>query len=356
MLKLNKVYRPILETDKRYVLVSGGRGSAKSFHVQAIACLLSYEVGHTMLNMRYTLTNANDSIIPEFEEKIEGLEVGRNFYKRGNNIYNTKSGSKILFRGMRTSSGNQTAKLKGTKGLSIAILDEAEELEGAKESDEPDDFDKIDMSMRQKGVLNQWILTFNPPHVGHVLWEKFFEGNHIYKEIEGYKVPISVHPDVLHIHTTYKNNLRNLDPNFLKLIAKLKETNPEKYGRQIIGTWREGAEGVILKNWEEGKFNESIPHVYGLDYGFWPDPLALVEVAVDFRAKRIYVREHVYETELGVDSVLKKVRKALRYPNDLIVADTDEARTTFQLKRAGLNITKAMKGPGSVKADVQFNA
>lgn len=335
------------------MLFTGGRGSAKSFHVQSGLCLLSYEKGHTILNMRYTLTNASDSIIPEFEEKLEGFEIPHHFYSRGSNMYNLRSGSKILFRGMRTSSGNQTAKLKGTKGLSISVLDEAEELVGADEEDEIDDFDKIDYSMRQKGVKNQWILVFNPPHIGHVLWDKFFEGNHRWVNIEGYKVPISTHPKVHHVHTTYRDNLRNLNPDYLDLIRDLKKRNPKKYGRQVIGTWLEDTEGVIITKWEEAPFREDLPSIFGLDYGFWPDPLALVEVAVDFRNYRIYVREHMYETKLSPESVFKGISKSLRSPRDLIICDTDEARTTYSLMRKGLNIQKAVKGPGSVKRDLQ---
>ena len=352
MLRLNRAYQSILKTDKRYILVTGGRGSAKSFHVQSAVCLLSYEKGHTILNMRYTLTNASDSIIPEFEEKIEGFEVPHHFYSRGANMYNTKSGSKILFRGMRTSSGNQTAKLKGTKGLSIVVLDEAEELVGADSPDEIDDFDKLDYSMREKGVRNQWILVFNPPYIGHILWKKFFDGQHKYIDIEGYKVPISTHPNVHHIHTTYHDNLANLNGDYLDLVNQLKIRQPTKYGRQVIGTWLEDTEGVIFSNWEEAPFDESIPHLYGLDYGFWPDPLALVEVAVDFRNYRIYVREKMYGTRMSVEQVKKGLGESLRRPNDLIICDTDEARTTYQLKMAGFNIMKAKKGPGSVKADL----
>ena len=73
---------------------------------------LTYEEGHTILFTRYTLTSAHVSIIPEFLEKIELINRYSDFHITKDEIINLKTGSKILFKGIKTSSGQQTASLK----------------------------------------------------------------------------------------------------------------------------------------------------------------------------------------------------------------------------------------------------
>ena len=104
--------------------------------------LLTYEVGHTILFTRYTLTSAHISIIPEFVEKIEMADLHNDFSITKDEIINLRTGSKILFKGIKTSSGTQTANLKSLQGVTTWVLDEAEELV------EEDVFDKIDLSVR----------------------------------------------------------------------------------------------------------------------------------------------------------------------------------------------------------------
>ena len=138
MIKKNPKYKPLYLSDKRYFLITGGRGSGKSFEVSTWANLLAYESNHRILFTRYTMTAAGLSIIPEFVEKIELLEVPHHFEVNRDAIRNKETGSDIIFKGIKTSSGNQTANLKSLQGVSTWILDEAEELE-----DEAT-FDKID--------------------------------------------------------------------------------------------------------------------------------------------------------------------------------------------------------------------
>ena len=81
---------------------------------------------------------------PEFQEKIELLNLEHDFEILKSEIKNKQSGSEILFKGLKTSSGDQTANLKSLQGVTTWILDEAEELVDEKT------FDKINLSIRQK--------------------------------------------------------------------------------------------------------------------------------------------------------------------------------------------------------------
>jgi hypothetical protein len=61
-------------------------------------------------------------------EKIELLNLESAFDIQLRDIYSKVSNSKIMFRGIKTSQGIQTAKLKSLTDVNIWVIDEAEEL------------------------------------------------------------------------------------------------------------------------------------------------------------------------------------------------------------------------------------
>ena len=72
---IHNKYLVFNESQARYFIITGGRGSGKSFAVNSVLLLLTYQAGHTILFTRYTLRAASISIIPEFIEKLELLGV-----------------------------------------------------------------------------------------------------------------------------------------------------------------------------------------------------------------------------------------------------------------------------------------
>lgn len=342
MITANPKYKELYTTDKRYILITGGRGSGKSFEVSTFLNLLTYEVGHRVLFTRYTMTSANLSIIPEFLEKIELLNVSNHFSVTRDAIVNNQTNSDIIFKGIKTSSGTQTANLKSLQGVSTFVLDEAEEL-----VDETI-FDKIDLSIRKKDVNNRVILVMNPATKEHWIWQRFFEGHTKYIEIDGVQVPVSTHPEVCHIHTTYLDNKDNLSDSYLNSIERIKNSNPHKYKHIVLGGWLDKAEGVIFENWKEDEFDESLPFIFGADFGYVTDPSTLCKIAVDKKRMKLYVQELLYKQSLSTDELAKEYSKHCTN-NDLIIADNAEPRLISELWDKGFNINPCQKGKDSIK-------
>lgn len=334
MVTLNPKYKPF-GSDSRYFIITGGRGSGKSYSINLLLLLLTYESGHTILFTRYTLTSAHVSIIPEFIDKIDILDKHSDFHITKDEIINLRTGSKILFKGIKTSSGTQTANLKSLAGVTTWILDEAEEL-----TDE-DTFDKIDYSIRSKDKQNRVILILNPATKEHFIYQKFFEA----KGVEAGSNVIK--GDTTYIHTTYLDNVENLSESFLNQIETIKERRPDKYKHTILGGWLDKAEGVIFTNWRIGPFNKDNGSVFGQDYGFSNDPSTLIETSIDKARKTIYVRLHIYQAGLTTTELARLNRQFAG--NDLIVADNAEPRLIAELKSQGLNIVPTIKGADSVK-------
>jgi|VirMetMinimDraft_7_1064189.scaffolds.fasta_scaffold02209_2 phage terminase large subunit len=337
MIELNPKFKEILTTDKRIIIVTGGRGSSKSFSIATIANLLTYEVGHRILFTRYTMTSAKISVIPEFEEKIALLGVQEHFAVRQNQIVNRVTGCDIIFRGLRAGSSTQTANLKSIQGITTWILDEAEELV------DQDVYDKLNLSIRSKAAKNRIILVLNPTTIDHWIWKEYFEMSHRYDQIEGFDIPMSTHPDVLHIHVTYKDNEQNLSESFLADLEKTKINKPNKYKHKIIGGWLERSEGVVFENWQDGFFPSALPYVYVQDLGYFPDPLTLVKIAVDKKKSIIYIDELVYDVKLSNEDIIRKYRALVKRRRDLILTDTNEPRLSANLKKEGFNMKKVSK-------------
>jgi phage terminase large subunit len=291
------------------------------------------------------MSSAHLSVIPEFVEKIEVLNAMDHFDVGAREIVNRSSGSQVIFRGLKTSSGIQTANLKSIQGINVWALDEAEEFVNETE------FDKIDLSIRNPNTKNLVILLMNPTTKEHWIWKRWFEGHTKYIEIDGFKVPVSTHPDITHIHTTYLDNIDNIPPDYLKQILKIKQENPEKYRHVILGGWLEKAEGVVFENWSEGEFDNYLPYGFGLDFGFAVDPDALIQVAIDSKRKKIYLKERLYQN--GISSArLASILKS-ECGRSEIIADSAEPRLIGDLKSI-VNINKADKPPGSIVSGIKI--
>ena len=335
MIKIDNKYSPIADSDGRYFIVTGGRGSGKSFSVNLLLVLLTYEAGHTILFTRYTLSSTYISIIPEFLEKIELLDKYDDFYITKDEIRNKRSGSKIIFKGIKTSSGDQTANLKSLQGVTTFVLDEAEELTNE------DTFDKIDLSVRQLGKQNRVILILNPTTKEHWIYKRFFEDKGIQEGINLTK------DNVTYIHTTYLDNIENLSDSYINQVESIKQHRPEKYKHQILGGWLNKAEGVIFTNWTIGKFKKVGISVFGQDYGFSNDPSTLVETNIDTANKIIYLKECFYLPKLTTSEIARlNMKHAI---DNLIVGDSAEVRLLSELKsKGGCNVVASIKGAGSI--------
>ena len=339
MINLNKKYIPLFSSDSRYFVITGGRGSGKSFALNSFLLLLTYEVGHVILFTRYTLVSAHISIIPEFVEKIEMAGLEQDFTITKDEIVNNRTKSKILFKGIKTSSGTQTANLKSLSGVTTFVLDEAEELV------DEDVFDKIDLSVRHNTKQNRVILILNPTTKEHFIYQRFFES-------KGVEAGSSVtKQDTTYIHTTYLDNKENLSDSFITQIETLRDHNKKKFQHQILGGWLDKAEGVVFTNWSFGNFNpDNLQTSFGQDFGFSIDPTTLVEVAIDKNKRKIYVKEHLYKPKLTTSEIAVINKQVCG--GGLIVADSAEPRLIAELQSQRCNIIATEKGAGSITAGI----
>jgi len=330
--KLNPKYNA-LGNDSRYFVITGGRGSGKSFAITTFLAFLTFEQGHKILFTRYTMISAANSIIPEFLEKLQLYNILDHFRITKDEILNISTGSSIIFKGIRTSAGNQTAALKSINGITTWVLDEAEEM--SKE----EDFDKIDQSVRSKSKFNRVVLILNPTTKEHWIYQRFFASKGVNTGVNMWK------DNVTYIHTTFKDNIDNLSESFLLQLEEIRRRRPDRYNHQILGGWLDKAEGVIFTNWKVGEFNEQVDYIYGQDFGFSIDPTVLLKAGISKELKTIWIKTMYCKPGLSTKEIGELNR---RYASDdLIICDSAEPRLISELKEY-CNIKPTIKRKGSI--------
>jgi phage terminase large subunit len=329
------------------VIITGGRGSGKSYPVAEFLTLAVLMLNQfKALVTRYTLVSSGASVVAEFEEKIEKhglgsilLSVTRDYTKQ---IIHDSKKSNILFKGLKTSSGNQTAAQKSLKDISVWVLDEAEEL--IYESV----FDKIQMSVRSNKHQNVSILILNPTHKQHFIYKRFFSTAGVQPGFNGIK------DNVLYIHTDYRDN-KHLPRNILAAYERLRLSDPKKYAHVVLGGWLDQAEGLIFPEWTALKTPPPNLRLlgFGKDFGFANDPTTLVAVyQIIGERESLFVRTLYAETGLFNSDIAERCSKLPR--SKPIYADSAEIKSIAELSgpKYRLNIVPARKGSGSIMAGI----
>lgn len=331
------------------VIMKGGRDSGKTFAESTWIPIAVKDHNHRVLYTRYTMNTTDQSISEALNERIDLLNITESFEYASNTYLCPSSNGKIFITGQKTSSLNQTAKLKSLENFSIFVTDEAEEVKTFEE------WDKIRKSIRAKDVQCINLLVFNPPTHEHWLHIEFFEDLNVDEDFCGVK------DNILYIHTTYLDNIDHIAEHNLREYERLKDAYDEyepmpmaerelasaklkkdwaKYKHVVLGGFKNVAEGVIYEDWEIGEFNDDLPYCYGLDFGH-ADPDCLTKVAVDHKNQRIYIKEMLYKNNLG-SNVLAEILLNIVGNMDLIIADAADRRLINDLWDKGLNIRKCL--------------
>ncbi len=309
-------FEPLFRTDRRggprYTVITSGRAGGKSTAVSTATVADTYADDKTVLYCRYTMRAAEISIIPEYTDKINLLQKQRHFAITSDAIHNRVSAGNLYFRGILTSSGNQTAKLKSIPKLRKFFLDEAQELTN------PVDFDTIDLSIRDLKAPNECWMALNPSDIHHWIYKRFFKKPGVPFDFNG------VVDDTRYIHTDWRDIRAFLSPSFIEVALKCEREDPDKYRHIYLGDWAVKRSGLIYPRWQETTLAEiplGLDWWYCNDWGYSNDPDALLRMAFDPLTRTLYVVQVMYST----GKLPKDVAAAIRLDCEARGADTNRA-------------------------------
>lgn len=332
----------------RYAFLMGGRGNGRSGTASryAVSRLFGKEYTRGAL-MRAVHADIEKSCWAEVHGRLEeqGVLEAKGLRVINGDMIARYGKNSLSSLGFKSSAGSLTARLKSLAEFNLAWIEEGEEI-GEQE------FMTFDDSLRTTKGSIRIIFTLNTPPKNHWIIKRFFDLEPV-EGVEGFYRPI-LKPEyadsAIYIPGTFRDNLPNIDPATAVRYEKYKETKPDYYYQMIEGLCPETVLGRIYSGWRE---IDAVPHEakllgYGLDFGFDPDPAAIV--AFYYHNGGYILDEKLYETQLLNDQLALHLRLL---PKAVTVADSAEPKSIEELKRHGIQLIPCEKGPDSVEFGIK---
>ena len=288
------------------IVNQGGTRSSKSFSILQLLYYIAKGKKTPLIIsvVSRTLPHLKLGVMRDFDMILEAHGVNVDKVKNKTDSYYKIGQSIIEFWGV-----DNIAKVHGPQ-RDILFVNEANYIK-------KDIFDQL--SVRTKGTI---FVDYNPSR-------RFWYHDDIIGKV-----------DHTFIQSTYKDNNCLSAEQIKRIEAKMtNEAWWRVYGLGELGR----LEGAILTNWANGDFPNDRPFIFGLDFGV-TDPDAMVRVAVDQKAKKIWVKEEIYQNNLTTSQLLQIV-DSRGVKDKLIVVDSAAARTRLDMSHAGMNAISAHKIP-----------
>lgn len=344
--KVNAEYADVFQKKPRYIILMGGRGAGRSTVGSQFALAKLVEENYFRCAiMRFILTDVRNSIYQEIKDRAEEQGVLDALSVTDNKMILTYGKNRINAVGFRKTSSDQKSKLKSLANYNCVIIEEADEIPEA-------DFMQLDDSLRTtKGDITI-ILLLNPPPKSHWIVQRWFDMENV-EGVKGFYKPKlrKEFDDVVFINTNYKDNIKNISEQTARNYERYKETKPDYYYNMICGYVPEVVRGKIYKNW---KVIDELPHearleCYALDFGFHPDPAAIV--AIYYLNGAFIFDEVCYQTELQNRHLATIIKN--QPEKAIVIADQAEPKSIAELKELGLDIIPCDKGKDSVNFGIK---
>ena len=343
---VNSCYKPLFETKARYIILMGGRGAGRSTVASqyAMAKLCDPQYFRCAI-MRYVLGDIRNSIYREITDRSEERGITSALAINDTVMTIDYGANSINAVGFKKSSGDQKAKLKSLANYTHVIIEEADEIN-------EEDFMQLDDSLRTLKADIKIILLLNPPPKLHWIIRRWFNLKN--SEMRDFYIP-ELKPeitDTCFIHTSYKDNEKNIAIQSIQNYENYQYTKPSHYWNMVRGLVPEVVRGKIYKNWtiiEELPIEARLER-RGVDYGYSNDPTAIVNL---YRWNGgVVIDEVAYRKEMS-NRDIASIILAQDYPDILVVGDSAEPKSNDELKLYGVNIIPAVKGADSIVNGIQ---
>lgn len=358
----------------------GGRGRGGSYHLTLKAVQQLYTSNYFRgYFLRAIQGDVRGSLWKDFLDRLEELSelnkrnLFNDFHIKDNDMSAIclRNGNELFSKGFKSSSKSRTANLKSLAGASDVFIEECEEV-GEEE------YNKLADSVRttkgDKGV-NIW-RSWNAPPLDHWLIKQYFDL--VESEIAGY---YRLQPKGIKGHDsifgTYRDNIKNLDPNTIARYKRYQETNPKYFYNQIMGLVSDGGDKKVYYNWKRISYKEYLQidgyEAMGLDFG---DTAPTALVSIKYKDGCFYRHELLYESmrslqetysdemdkirtynpiEHGQNNIWSKHQGLLTYvfnlkgvdKNTIIFCDPAQKGLIIELREAGFNAVSATKDKSS---------
>lgn len=337
-------YMSLMEEHLRYIILEGGRGSAKSWAVaERLVRRASREKRRVLCTREYqnSITESVHKLLSDTIERL-GLE---NRFRITDKYIESDLGSEFIFKGLH---GN-IKEVKSTEGVDDCWVEEAQTV--SKESWTI----LIPTILRKHG--SQFFITFNAENESDDTYQRFVV--HPPKNSITHHVNFDANPH-------FPAELEELRQEYLRMIAeadddKAREQAQADYDWVWLGMCKRISNEIVLsgkivvQEFDDDLWKKAQRPLFGADFGFSQDPNTLIRFFI--LDECLYIEHEAYGTnvELMGETIDKKgelerfyesVPGSRAWP---IKADGSRPETISFIRGLGFACTAADKWPGSVE-------
>lgn len=322
--KLQGILKP-----KRYKVMYGGRGGAKSHSVARTLVHLAAHLKLRILCARELQVSISESVHKLLTDIIlDDPWLSARYDIQKTTIVCTATGSEFFFAGIK----NNVTKIKSFEGADICWVEEAEKVSNHS-------WQVLIPTIRKPGS-EIWI-TFNPDLETDPTSVRFIK---------------NCPPDCWRVKIGWEDNPW-LPDELRKEMQYLFSIDPEAAAHVWGGGYRTNSDAQVLR----GKYRVEAftpepdwdgPY-FGADWGFSVDPTALVKLYIHDNV--LYVYEEAYGHGVDIDKTPELFDKVQGAKKGRIRADSARPETISYMQRHGYpGVIAAEKWPGSVEDGVAF--
>ena len=333
----------------REFFMEGGRGSTKSsFISEKIIELLENNERMCAVVLRKVKDTLKDSVFAQLSWAIDTLSETyphiKDDYKLTKSpleITKISTGQKIYFRG--ADDYGKIKSLKPPKDMYIGITwyEEFDQFAGMNE------VRKINQSLIRGGDDFIQFYTYNTPA----------------SSLHFVNVEKLVPKPTRTVHLSdYRNVPKEwLGQAFIEEAEFIKSVNERIYNNEYLGLMT-GVGGNVFENIELREITDeeinTFDYIYqGLDFGWFPDPLAWAKCHYNSSKKELYIFDEFVVNRMSNADVWEKLKTEKKVTgDDIIIADSAEPKSISDFRSYGSAMRAAEKGPGSVEYSMKWLA
>lgn len=334
-----EVHRAVKAGAYNQFVLKGGRGSGKSSYasVEMLLQLLRRPDVHAVV-MRKVANTLRTTVYAQYEWAVSALGLAGyfKFTRQPMEITYRPTGQKIMFFG-----ADDPGKVKSIKVpfgyIGLLHLEEVDQFGGEEE------IRNLEQSILRGGPLALEFWTFNPPRT-KANWAN--------------KYCLRDKPGQLIHHSTYKTTPAAwLGERFLADADFLQQTNPGAYEHEYLGV-PNGTGGMVFEDVALRSITDEeiarFDRVYnGLDFGWYPDPLAFERVQYDAARETVYIFGEIVGNKIPNAEAARRIKQA-GYNDTYTTCDSAEPKSAYDLLDNGVHAKLAVKGPGSVEYSMKW--
>jgi len=341
------INRAIDDREYREYYFEGGRGSTKSSYIsEKIIELLENNPKMCAVVLRKVKDTLKDSVYAQLEwaidtlsESYPGLKERWKLTKSPLEIANTRTGQIIYFRGADDYGKIKSLKTPKDMYVGITWYEEFDQFAGMME------VRKINQSLIRGGEDFIQFYSYNTP-----------ASSQHFVNIE--KI-VPKDSRIVHLSDYRSVPKKWLGQAFIDEAEFLKEVNEKLYRNEYLGEMT-GVGGNVFENVELREITDeeinTFDYTYqGLDFGWFPDPLAWTRVCYNSNNRVLYIYDEYVVNKMSNANVWEHLKEEKGVTeDDLIIADSAEPKSIGDFKAYGALMKGAEKGPGSVDYSMKW--